>query len=78
MIPEDRLVRLLDRLANAGGQQMTGALAQALEIPAIRIHGLLAGAQKLLNVDGYPVLSIDRASKAVRLDVESLKTQFEL
>ena len=77
-LPEAQLRRLLLALAQGGGQQMTGALAQVLEVPAIRINGLLAGTQRLLNVDGYPVLAIDRASKTVRLDIESLRVQFEL
>ena len=78
MIGEDQLRRLLLLLAEGGGQQMVGALAQALQIPAIRMNGLLAGVQKLLNVDGYPVLSIDRAAKTVKLDMRSLREQFEL
>ena len=65
-------------LADGGGQQMTGALVQAMGIPSIRMNGFLAGVQKLLNVDGYPVLSIDRATRTAKLNIESLKTQFEL
>jgi hypothetical protein len=49
-----------------------------LGLPEIRLNGLLAGVQKLLNVDGYPLLAIDRVSKTIRLDLASLKTQFEL
>jgi len=77
-IDDARLLRLLELLAERGGQQMIGALIQAMEIPSIRMNGFLAGAQKLLNVDGYPVLSIDRSTKTVKLDVGSLMTQFEL
>ncbi len=77
-LAEDQVRRLLMLLAEGGGQQMTGALVQALGIPSIRMNGFLAGVQKLLNVDGYPVLSIERATKTVKLNVESLKTQFEL
>jgi hypothetical protein len=68
----------LQLLDTRGGQQMVAAIVQALGIPAIRINGFLAGVQKLLNVDGYPVLSIDRATKTVKLNIESLKAQFEL
>ncbi len=78
IIAEEQLERMLRLLAERGGQQMLRALVQALGIPAIRINGFLAGAQKLLNVDGYPVLSIDRTTKTVTLNIESLKTQFEL
>ena len=78
IIGEEQLEKLLRLLAERGGQQMVGALVQSLGIPSIRINGFLAGAQKILNVDGYPVLSIDRVTKTVKLNVESLKTQFEL
>lgn len=77
-IGDDQLRTLLRVLDGAGGQAMVGALVKALELPAIRVNGFLAGAQKLLNVDGYPVLSIDRTTKTVRLNVDSLKVQFEL
>jgi len=77
-LDETQLRRLLTLLGEGGGQQMVGALVQALGLPVIRMNGFLAGAQKLLNVDGYPVLSIDRAAKTVKLNIESLKTQFEL
>lgn len=78
MVSEAQMRQLLERLSQAGGQQMAAAVAQGLGLPEIRLNGLLAGAQKLLNVDGYPVLAIDRASKTIRLDLASLKTQFEL
>ncbi|KAA6183784.1 BREX-2 system phosphatase PglZ [Thiohalocapsa marina] len=77
-IDDAQLERLLRHLSERGGQQMLGALGKALGIPGLRINGFLANVQKLLNLDGYPVLSIDRAAKSVRLNVDSLKTQFEL
>lgn len=78
VISDAQLRALLQFLDKRGGQQMLAAIVQELGIPAIRINGFLAGAQKILNVDGYPVLSIDRAAKTVKLDIESLKKQFEL
>ncbi len=77
-VSESQLRALLKELEAAGGQQMSAAVAQRLGIPELRLNGFLAGVQKLLNVDGYPVLSVDRSSKTVRLDLQSLKTQFEL
>ena len=77
-ITDEQLRRLLGLLAQGGGQQMMEALAQGLGIPGIRLPGLLAGVQKLLNLDGYPVLSVDRAAKTVKLDIASLRVQFEL
>ncbi len=57
---------------------MVAAVVQAMGVPAIRINGFLVGVQKLLNVDGYSVLSIDRTTKTVKLNIELLKAQFQL
>ncbi len=75
---DEHMRALLKSLAERGGQQMLPALAQALNMPLLRMNGFLAGAQKLLNVDGYAVLSVDRATKTVKLNKESLFVQFEL
>jgi hypothetical protein len=77
-IDEGQLRKLLELLHSGGGQQMQGTIAQQLKIPAFRANGFLARVQKILNVDGYAVLTIDRTSKTVKLNVESLKTQFEI
>jgi len=77
-ISEELLEQLIRQLADGGGQQMSASLANALGIPAIRMPGFLAGAQKRLNVEGYPVLSIDRTAHTVRLDIALLRMQFEL
>lgn len=78
VVSDEQVHTLLQFLSARGGQQMIGAVVQAMGIPAIRANGFLAGVQKLLNVDGYPVLSIDRTAKTVKLNIESLKRQFEL
>jgi hypothetical protein len=78
VINDTQLRTLLQCLTARGGQQTMAAVIQALGLPAIRANGFLAGAQKLLNVDGYPVLSMDRTTNTVKLNVESLRTQFEL
>jgi len=77
-ITEEQLRRLLAMLSQGGGQQMTDPLAKGLGLPLMRLPGFLAGVQKLLNVDGYPLLSVDRAAKTVRLDIKSLRVQFEI
>lgn len=59
-------------------QVMEAIVCRELVIPKIRIRGFLAGVQKLLNVDGYPILSVDRESQTIRLNVVDLKKQFEI
>ena len=77
--PDDQCVRVLlatleahqDRLAHR-------VLEQGLGAPTFRLRGILAGVQRLLNVDGYQVLVVDDISGTVALNRQLLKTQFQL
>ena len=53
-------------------------LAQAIQAPEFRLRGILAGLQRVLNVDGYQVLSVEEETETVFLDIELLKKQFQL
>ena len=53
-------------------------LAQAIQAPEFRLPGILAGLQRLLNVDGYQVLFVEEATDTVLLDIELLRKQFQL
>ena len=77
-LSEEQLIVFLRFLNEREGQQMLAAVADVLEYHVLRINGLLSNLQKLFNVDGYPVLSIDRSSKTVKLDIELLRKQFEI
>lgn len=77
-VADEALRGFLKAIEAKGGQQMLSSLAQSIGMPVIRMNGFLAGAQKLLNVDGYAVLTVDRSSKTVKLNMESLRAQFEL
>jgi hypothetical protein len=76
---DDQCVRALlatleahhDRLARRVLEQVLGA-------PAFRLRGILAGVQRLLNVDGYQVLTVDDISGTVALNRQLLNTQFQL
>jgi len=54
------------------------ALAQKLGEPELRIPGLIAALRRILNVDGYPVLSADDTSGSVILNRQLLEVQFEM
>src|SRR5215475_14533773 len=77
--PDDQCVRMLlatleahqDRLAHR-------VLEQGLGEPAFRLCGILAGVQRLLNVDGCQVLVVDDLSGTVALNRQLLNTQFQL
>ncbi|MBM4093573.1 MAG: BREX-2 system phosphatase PglZ, partial [Planctomycetes bacterium] len=72
------LRRLLQTLASRGGSMTNPALAAAIGVAENRLNGLLAVLQRLLNVEGYPILDRQEASNTVVLNVPLLKKQFEL
>lgn len=70
--------RLLKTLERQGGRMLRPALAQELGMPLFRIDGLVQSAGRILNLDGYEVISCDRASETVCLNIGLLKSQFEI
>lgn len=78
-VPSDEMfAKLLGTLDHRRGKLTSPALARALEFPSPRLPGLLAKAQRILNIDGYAVLSRDDASDTVELNRELLLKQFDL
>jgi hypothetical protein len=53
-------------------------LEPVLGEPEFRLRSILAGVQRLLNVDGYQVLAVDDISGTVALNRQLLNTQFQL
>jgi hypothetical protein len=77
--PEDQCVRaLLATLEAHHGCLARRVLEQVLGAPALRLRGILAGMQRLLNVDGYQVLTVDDIVGTVALNLQLLNTQFQL
>jgi hypothetical protein len=78
-VPADEVFRsILEALDRRGGKLTSGALAVATSYPAMRLRGLLAVVQRVLNIEGYAVLTRDDASDTVELNRELLKRQFDL
>jgi hypothetical protein len=78
-VPADELfVKLLGALDRRGGKMTSVALARTLRFPALRLPGLLAKMQRMLNIDGYSVLSRDDASDTIELNRDLLLKQFDL
>lgn len=69
---------LLTAISARGGKITSPALAKAIQFPLLRLNGMLAVAQRVLNVDGYPVLTRDEVSDTVELDRPLLLKQFDL
>ncbi|MFC9678859.1 BREX-2 system phosphatase PglZ [Streptomyces sp. NPDC056948] len=78
--PEAKVVAaVIDALVAAGGTMSPAALAAAISATGrVRrnIEGFVATVQRLLNVEGYPVLGFVDAGHAVKLDVPLLREQF--
>ena len=71
----DQIRNLLHVLLAAGGHEITvGQAAAALRVAEASINGALMQTKKVLDVEGYEVLRVERG--VVRLDVAALIEQF--
>jgi hypothetical protein len=76
--PVESLKTFLALLDQRNGRIQRPHLAQQLGLPLIRMDGLIQNYRRLLNVDGYDVLSYDQPSETIVLNIELLKSQFEI
>lgn len=77
--PEDEVVRrCLAALDVQGGIMTPAAFSKAADVAAGRLDGLIARIQRLLNVDGYEILTFSRTEHRIELNVTKLKRQFDL
>lgn len=77
--PEDEMVRrCLEALDASGGIMTPPAFSKAADIPAARLDGLIARMQRVLNVDGYEILTFSRSENRIELNVPKLMRQFDL
>ena len=77
-LSETRIRTILAELDRRGGKLTAAALAQSLGVPRFRLGGMVSALRRMLNVDGYDVLSVDEASDTVELNRELLEIQFGL
>ena len=77
--PQDDVVRAcLDALHVAGGMMTPAAFSKAADIPAARLDPLVAQMRRILNVDGYEILTLDRNENKVELNIAKLRRQFDI
>lgn len=72
------LAKVLLAIDSSGGKIALNALSRIIGCPIARIHSLLTPIPRILNIDGYTVVSIDPASDTVKLDRTLLHQQFSL
>jgi hypothetical protein len=77
LAPQDEVVHaFLVVLDQQGGRVRRSTLARELNLPELRLRGVLAGLQRLLNVDGYPIVTSDDVAGTVELHRDLLRRQF--
>lgn len=77
--PEDQLVRrCLAALDASGGIMTPAAFSKAASVPAGRLDGLIAVMQRVLNVDGYEILTFSRVENRIEINLAKLRRQFDL
>jgi len=74
----DLLRAILGALQDRGDRMLKSALAQRIGQPEFRLPGVVASLRRVMNVDGYPVITFEEASGTVCLNRQLLKTQFEI
>jgi len=76
---DDAVLRAcLSALQASGGIMTPTAFAKAADVPIARLDGLVRQIARVLNVDGYEILTLDRTENRMELNVAKLKRQFDL
>jgi PglZ domain len=77
--PDDRVVEVFLRLLDQHHDRISHrVLTQALAQPEFRLRGILAGLQRLLNVEGYQVITVDEVTGIIELNRQLLAKQFQV
>ena len=77
-LAEERIRIILAELDKRGGKLTIAALSARLGVPEFRLAGIVSALRRILNVEGYDVLSVNDTSATIELNRELLDTQFGL
>jgi hypothetical protein len=77
-IQPERLAAVLRALDASGNRLLRAAFAVRMSLPLVRVNTTVAAMQRVLNYDGYGILTIDEAADMVVLDHSLLERQFNL
>lgn len=72
----ERLRMLLGRLQQQGGRCSIEQLASAIGQPVMRMRGVISVMERMLNLDGFPIVTLEQGTGTVLLDISLLKAQF--
>ena len=76
-LKREQIEQYLRVLADRNLVLLKSAFAQRIGVSALRVDGLVASLQRVLNVESYSVLSVD-SSQTIRLNLQLLREQFRL
>lgn len=76
VLSDAQVRRSLEALAAGGGALTLAGFARQTGEPPLRLDGFLAKLQRLLNVDGYEAIRVDRSADRVSLNRAVLESQF--
>ncbi|MCB9544267.1 MAG: BREX-2 system phosphatase PglZ [Myxococcales bacterium] len=77
-VTAETITSLVGLLADHGGRLALDQVSARMELGVPRLRGLVAVAIRVLNVDGFQILALDEAERALRLQADLLRAQFGL
>lgn len=72
----ERLRTILLTLQQHGGRCSLEQIASAIGQPLMRMRGVVSVMERMLNLDGYPIVTLEQGTGTVLLDIPLLKKQF--
>ncbi|MEU8186687.1 BREX-2 system phosphatase PglZ [Micromonospora carbonacea] len=77
-LPDERVAAMVATLVAGNGRATLETLATRAGIPVHRVTGTFTVLRRLLQVEGYPVLSLDPDGRTAKLDITLMVEQFGL
>ncbi|MGC5384579.1 BREX-2 system phosphatase PglZ [Micromonospora sp. LHW51205] len=77
-VPDERVAAMVTALLAGNGRATLETLATRAEVPVHRISATFTALRRLLQVEGYPVLSLDPDGRTAKLDIPLMIEQFVL
>ncbi|EEP73861.1 LOW QUALITY PROTEIN: bacteriophage resistance protein pglZ, partial [Micromonospora sp. ATCC 39149] len=77
-LPDERVAAMVATLVAGNGRATLETLATRAGIPVHRVTGTFTVLRRLLQVEGYPVLSLDPDGRTAKLDIALMVEQFGL
>ncbi|WP_320065123.1 BREX-2 system phosphatase PglZ [Micromonospora sp. RTGN7] len=77
-LPDERVAAMVATLLAGNGRATLETLATRAGVPVHRVFGTFTALRRLLQVEGYPVLSLDPDGRTAKLDIALMVEQFGL